>query len=114
MTIKIVSVADSRPALMKIAAVCEAITKINARVVGGQEIQHVLVQIREHASSNRSDPFFNDLELPKPDISLEIGPASHSIQLAKLMEGLEAVFLRERPRVVLTLGNTNSTLASAL
>jgi UDP-N-acetylglucosamine 2-epimerase (non-hydrolysing) len=114
MALKILSVADARPNLMKIAAICEAIKKINGRAAGEEEIQHVLVQVREHAYSNRSDPFFNDLELPKPDICLEIGSASHSVQLAKLMERLETVFLSERPHVVLTLGNTNSTLACAL
>ena len=114
MALKILSVAGGRPNLMKIAAICEAIKKINSRAAGEEEIQHVLVQVREHAYSNRSDTFFNDLELPKPDICLEIGAASHSIQLAKLLERLEVVFLSERPHVVLTLGNTNSSLACAL
>jgi len=114
MALKTLSVAGARPNLMKIAAICEAIKTINGRAAGEEEIQHVLVQVREHAYSNRSDPFFNDLELPKPDICLEIGSASHSVQLAKLMERLETVFLSERPHVVLTVGNTNSTLACAL
>ena len=114
MTLKILSVAGARPNLMKIAAICEAIKKINGRAAGEEEIHHVLVQVREHAHSKRSDPLFNDLELPKPDIYLEIGSASDSIQLARLMELLEPVLLSERPDVVLTLGNTNSTLACAL
>ena len=114
MTLKILSVAGARPNLMKIAAICEAIKKINSRAAGEEEIHHVLVQLREHAHSKRSDPLFNDLELPKPDIYLEIGSASDLIQLARLMELLEPVLLSERPDVVLTLGNTNSTLACAL
>jgi len=114
MTLKILSVADTRPNLMKVAAICEAIKKINGRAAGEEEIHHVLVQVRERAHSKRSDPLFNDLELPKPDIYLEIGSASDSIQLARLMELLEPVLLTERPDVVLALGNTNSTLACAL
>ena len=87
---------------------------MNGRAAGEEEIRHVLVQVREHAYSKRYDTFFNDLELPEPNICLEIGADSHSIQLAKWMERLEAVFLIERPHIVLTLGNTNSSLACAL
>src|ERR1041384_4003576 len=114
MALKILLVAGARPNLMKIAAICEAIKKINGRAADEKQIQHVLVQVREHADSNRSDLLFNDLKLPKPDVCLELGAASYSTQLARLLELLEPVLLTERPHVVLTLGNSNSTLACAL
>src|ERR1041384_8544771 len=114
MALKILSVADTRPNLMKISAICKAIKKTNSHAAGEEEIHHVLVQVREHAHSKRSDPLFNDLDLPKPDVCLEIGSSPQSIHFAKLMELLEPVLLTERPHVVLTLGNSNSTLACAL
>jgi UDP-N-acetylglucosamine 2-epimerase len=61
-----------------------------------------------------SDSFFNDLELPKPDICLGLGSASHSVQTARIMERFESVVLNERPHVVLVLGDVNSTAAGAL
>ena len=95
---------------MKIAAICEAIKGLNGRAAGEEKIQHVLVQVREQADSK----MFNDVELPKPDLFLEIGSASHSIQIAGIMERLETIILSERPNVVLAVGDANSTLACAL
>ena len=109
MALKILSVAGARPNFMKVAAICEAIQAINDRV-GEEAIQHILVQ----ADDNRSELFFNDLELPKPDVYLDVGSASHSLQTAQIMERFEAVILSERPRVVLVVGDTDLTLACAL
>ena len=91
MPLKILSVAGTRPNLMKVAAICDAIKAINGRA-GGNEIQHLLV----YADGNRSDSFFNDLELPKPDICLEVGSASDSVQTARIMERFETVILTAR------------------
>ena len=109
MPIKILSVAGTRPNFMKVAAICEAIKAINRRA-GREQIQHLLV----HAGDNRSESFFNDLELPKPDVCLEVGSASDSVQTARIMERLDTVILRERPHVVVALGDGNFTLACAL
>jgi UDP-N-acetylglucosamine 2-epimerase (non-hydrolysing) len=76
---------------MKVAAICEAIKAINGGT-GGNEIQHLLV----HADGDRSDSFFNDLELPKPDVYLEVGSASDSVQTARIMERFETVILSDR------------------
>jgi UDP-N-acetylglucosamine 2-epimerase (non-hydrolysing) len=109
MALKILSVAGARPNFMKVAAICEAIKAINDRA-GEEAIQHILVQ----ADDNRSELFFNDLELPKPDVYLDVGSASHSLQTAQIMERFEAVILSERPHVVLVVGDTDLTLACAL
>ena len=61
-----------------------------------------------------SDLFFNDLELPKPNLFLGVGSGSHSTQTAKVMEGFENVLLAERPHVVIVVGDVNSTVACAL
>jgi UDP-N-acetylglucosamine 2-epimerase (non-hydrolysing) len=113
MALKILSVVGARPNFMKIAAICEAIKGING-IGTGQKIQHVLVHTEQHYDSNMSDSFFNDLELPKPDLCLGVGSASHSHQTARIMERFEPVILSERPHVVLVVGDVNSTLACAL
>jgi UDP-N-acetylglucosamine 2-epimerase (non-hydrolysing) len=107
--LKIISVAGARPNLMKVTAICEAIKAINGWAAG-EEIQHVLV----HTGSNRSDSFFNDLELPKPDLCLEVDSGSYALQTARIMESFENVILSERPHVVLVVGDASLTLACAL
>ena len=112
MTFKILSVVGDRPNFMKIAAICDGIKAFNSSHKT-REFEHVLVHAGEH-DTNMSDAFFNDLELPKPDISLGVGSASHSVQTAKIMEQFEVVVTKERPDVVLVLGDTSSTVACAL
>jgi UDP-N-acetylglucosamine 2-epimerase (non-hydrolysing) len=113
MTCKILSVVGARPNFMKIAAICDAIKIFNDSSPVNQ-LQHVLVHTGKHYDANMSDSFFNDLELPKPNISIGAGSASHSVQTARIMEQFEAVVLRERPDIVLVLGDVNSTVACAL
>jgi len=72
------------------------------------------VHTGQHYDANMSDFFFNDLELPKPNLYLGVGSGSHAAQTVKVMEGFEAVLLAERPDVVIVVGDVNSTLACAL
>ena len=113
MSIKILSVVGARPNFMKIAAVCEAIREYNARSKP-LLIDHVLVHTGQHYDTNMSDMFFNDLELPTPNLFLGVGSGSHSIQTAKIMEGFEKVLLAEKPDIVIVVGDVNSTVACAL
>jgi len=113
MAYKILSVVGARPNFMKIAAICEAIKEYNA-LSNGRQIDHILVHTGQHYDANMSDFFFNDLELPKPNLFLGVGSGSHSAQTAKVMEGFEGVLLAEKPNVVIVVGDVNSTVACAL
>src|ERR1044071_8806192 len=110
---KMISVVGARPNFMKIAAICDAIKERNRRA-GKEDIHHVLIHTGQHYDANMSDLFFNDLELPKPDLFLGVGSGSHSEQTARIMERFERVLLAEKPRVVVVVGDVNSTLACAL
>jgi len=113
MVVKILSVVGARPNFMKIAAIAEAITDFNRRSLA-QKIQHVLVHTGQHYDANMSDAFFNDLDLPKPDILLGVGSGSQSVQTAKIMERFETVVQSEQPELILVVGDVNSTVACAL
>ena len=112
MVLKILSVVGARPNFIKIAAICEAINGMNSQ--GTEQIHHVLVHTGQHYDTNMSDSFFNDLELPKPDLCLGVGSGSHSVQTARIMERFESVVLNEKPDLVLVVGDVNSTAACAL
>jgi UDP-N-acetylglucosamine 2-epimerase (non-hydrolysing) len=113
MAYKIISVVGARPNFMKVAALCEAIKNHNAGE-GPETIDHILVHTGQAYDANMSDFFFNDLDLPKPNLFLGVGPGSHSTQTAKIMEGFERVLLLEKPDVVIVVGDVDSTLACAL
>jgi UDP-N-acetylglucosamine 2-epimerase (non-hydrolysing) len=54
------------------------------------------------------------LGLPEPDYNLGVGSGSHAAQTAEIMRKFEEVLLRERPDVLIVVGDVNSTLACAL
>ena len=61
-----------------------------------------------------SDSFFVDLGMPKPDVDLEVGSGSHAEQTARIMVEFEKVCLRERPDLVVVVGDVNSTMACTI
>ena len=61
-----------------------------------------------------SDVFLRDLDLPQPDVYLEVGSASQAAQTAAIMQRFEPVVLNEKPDWVLVVGDVNSTIACAL
>jgi UDP-N-acetylglucosamine 2-epimerase (non-hydrolysing) len=73
-----------------------------------------LVHIRQNSDSNSSDWYFNDIDFPKLDLYLKIGSASHSLNTLEMTEQLEPVILRERPDVVLVVGDSDLTVACSL
>ena len=109
MALKILSVVGARPNFMKAAAICEAIARFN-NLGAAERVHHILVHTGQHYDTNMSDSFFNDLDLPKPDLCLEVGSASHSVQTAKIMERFEAVVLDQQPDVVLVVGDVTLRL----
>jgi UDP-N-acetylglucosamine 2-epimerase len=102
---KLVSVVGARPQFIKAAVLSRALRR---------EWNEVLVHTGQHYDDLMSDVFFRELGLPQPDANLGVGSASHAVQTARMLEGLEAVFLKEAPDLVLVYGDTNSTLAGAL
>jgi UDP-N-acetylglucosamine 2-epimerase len=61
-----------------------------------------------------SKVFLEDLELPEPDIYLGIGSGTHAEQTGEVMIEFERVLLKEKPDLVMVVGDVNSTLACAL
>jgi UDP-N-acetylglucosamine 2-epimerase (non-hydrolysing) len=104
---KIIAVVGARPNFMKIAPLMwEALRRPNSRV-------H-LVHTGQHYDEKMSDVFFSDLNIPRPDIHLGVGSASHAVQTAEVMMRFEPVLVQEQPDAVLVVGDVNSTLACAL
>ena len=110
---KIVLVAGARPNFMKIAPILRAIEKHNASE-SKNFIEPVLVHTGQHYDYEMSKVFFEDLELPEPDIHLGIGSGSHAEQTGKVLIEFEKVLIERKPDLALVVGDVNSTLAAAL
>lgn len=113
--LRIMSVVGARPNFMKAAPIMRAIEEHN-RAHGGEadKIHHILIHTGQHYDAMMSDAFFQDLDLPEPDIFLGVGSGSHAAQTAKIMKAFEPVVLAEKPQVLLVVGDVNSTVACAM
>jgi len=109
---KIILVCGARPNFVKIAPLLRAIEMHNAQKPGA--INPILVHTGQHYDYQMSQVFFQDLELPEPDIYLGIGGGTHAEQTGKILIELEKVLLKEQPSLVIVVGDVNSTLAAAL
>ncbi len=111
---KIIHVVGARPNFMKVAPLVDAVKAHNATCAEACRIKQLIVHTGQHYDDKMSKLFFDDLEIPKPDINLEVGSASHAVQTAEIMKRFEPVLLTERPDYVLVVGDVNSTIACSL
>ena len=103
----ILHVVGARPNFMKAAPVLRALGR-------DKRVQQTLVHTGQHYDVNMSDLFFQQLDMPQPDINLNVGSGSHAQQTAEVMRLFEPVVLDIRPDMVLVYGDVNSTVAAAL
>jgi len=101
----VLHIVGTRPNFVKAAAVLRALDKHGTR--------QTLVHTGQHYDDNMSHVFFTQLEIPVPDVNLEVGSGSHALQTAEIMRRVEPV-VEQRPDIVLVYGDVNSTLAAAL
>lgn len=106
---KIVTVIGARPQIIKAAALSRAI-----RQHFSKEVQEVIVHTGQHYDDNMSQVFFDELGIPQPDYNLGVGSATHGVQTAKMIEGIEDILQKEKPDYLVLYGDTNSTLAGAI
>ncbi|MFN2501993.1 MAG: non-hydrolyzing UDP-N-acetylglucosamine 2-epimerase [Pyrinomonadaceae bacterium] len=106
--LKVLNIAGARPNFMKVAPIYAEMRRRPS------EFEPLIVHTGQHYDALMSDAFFDDLGMPKADIHLGVGSASHAVQTAKIMTAFEPVVLSEKPDWVLVVGDVNSTIACAL
>ncbi len=101
-------VVGARPNYMKMAPLLRAF-RAEARLPPA-----VLVHTGQHYDIALNERLFADLEMPAPDVNLEVGSGSHAVQTAEVMKRFEPVLLERKPSCVIVVGDVNSTLACTL
>jgi len=107
MPLNIVSIVGARPQFVKLAPVARAIATRPG-------IAHSIIHTGQHYDQKMSAVFFEELDIPHPDVDLGIGSGTHAEQTAGMLLSLERRFDKERPDLVIVYGDTNSTLAATL
>src|SRR5438270_8934284 len=97
--LRIIYVVGARPNVIKIAPVLDEMRRRSAR------INPLLVHTGQHYDESMSDSFFEDLQIPRPDINLEIGSGSHSEQTARIMIAFEKFLAQHHADWVVVAGD---------
>lgn len=104
---KIITIVGARPQFIKAAVVSRAFQKYS-------QVVEKIIHTGQHFDSNMSEIFFEEMEIPKPAYNLDIHGGTHGSMTGKMLEGIEAILIQEKPDWVLVYGDTNSTLAGSL
>lgn len=102
---KIAIISGARPNFMKVVPLCKEFAKIGT--------DYFLVNTGQHFTDSMSSDFFKEFNI-LPDYNLNPSRGSVIEQFSDITLGLEKVFLKEKPTLVIVVGDVNSTLAGAL
>ena len=106
---KIITIVGARPQIIKSSAISRAIKNNFSQI-----LEEKIIHTGQHYDENMSEVFFQEMGIPLPDYNLNVGSGSHGAQTARMIEGLEEIFIKEQPTAILVYGDTNSTIAGAL
>lgn len=100
-------VVGARPNYMKAAPLYVAFKECS-------DIEASIIHTGQHYDDEMNKVFFDDLGLPKPDIYLGVGSGTHGEQTGKIMIEFEKVLMKQKPDLVVVVGDVNSTIACAI
>jgi UDP-N-acetylglucosamine 2-epimerase (non-hydrolysing) len=104
-------IAGARPNFVKIASIINA---INDNAAYKDKINYRLIHTGQHYDPALSDVFFQQLNIPSPDINLEVGSGSQAVQTAEIMVKYEKILGDGLTSMCLVVGDVNSTMACAI
>ena len=100
-------VAGARPNFIKLAPL---VWELKLR----QDVPFKIVHTGQHYDYVMSQAFFDVLNIPEPEINLEVGSGGQNVQTARILERFDNLLSENPPRAVVVFGDVNSTLACSL
>jgi UDP-N-acetylglucosamine 2-epimerase (non-hydrolysing) len=109
--VRIMSVVGARPNFIKIAPFLRA---LKGEELKGESIESCLVHTGQHYDKRMSFAFFEEMDIPHPDIDLGVGSGSHAEQVGRTMMAFEAVVREFHPDWIVVVGDVNATCACSI
>ena len=108
---KLSIIAGARPNFIKIAPIIHAIQAAQAE---GADIQYRLVHTGQHYDTRMSSLFFEQLNIPEPDVNLGCGGGSQATQTANIMVAFEKDIQAHPCDMIIVVGDVTSTMACSI
>lgn len=108
---KISIIAGARPNFIKIAPIIHAIKNSQK---DGSNISYRLIHTGQHYDKKMSETFFEELNIPQPDVNLGAGGGSQAEQTAAIMIAFEKELTNNPADLVLVVGDVTSTMACSI
>ena len=100
-------IAGARPNFMKVAPIINAIKQTHG-------VSYRLVHTGQHYDRNMSQTFFEELNIPAPDVNLGCGGGTQAEQAAAIMVAFEKDLMKNPTDLVMVVGDVTSTMACAI
>ena len=107
--LRLVTIVGARPQIIKSVAISRVV-----REKFQNSLEETLIHTGQHYDTAMSSIFFNDLNIPEPDVQLKVVNGTPSTQTARMVEGLDTALRIAAPDLVLVYGDTTSTLAGTI
>ncbi|NIA22582.1 MAG: UDP-N-acetylglucosamine 2-epimerase (non-hydrolyzing) [Proteobacteria bacterium] len=104
---KIFVIVGARPNFIKVAPLMETLKE-------NKNFQTILVHSGQHYDYFMSKVFFEELDISEPDYYLNVGSGSQGYQTAEIIKFTEELLEKERPDLIVVVGDVNTTMASSI
>ncbi|CAN5554303.1 UDP-N-acetylglucosamine 2-epimerase (non-hydrolyzing) [soil metagenome] len=104
-------IAGARPNFMKIAPLIHEILRVQKN---GSNISYSLVHTGQHYDPKLSQTFFNELNIPAPDVNLEVGSGTQAEQTGNIMIRFEKYLMENPSDLLIVVGDVTSTMACSI
>ncbi len=104
---KLAIIVGTRPNFIKMAAFIREAQKQT-------KFDYTIIHTGQHFDQNMSKIFFDELEIPMPDISVSPGGEKPTEKIALMFDKIKEIFKHHKFEGAIVFGDVNSTLAAAL
>jgi len=74
--------------------------------------EHIMVNTSQNYTKELNSVFFDDLSIRKPDYDLKVNTEAYGVEVADVIVKTEKLLKKEKPDILLILGDTNSGLSA--